>query len=66
MLHRYIIDLRTYSDEDSEKLYETLCQTSYICNIVANRPKMYEVFWDDKDPIESILHIPPDFIIRTH
>lgn len=64
LLQRYIVDLSSYSDEESERLYEILDGTAFMCNFVANKPKVYEVFWEHKDSIESILHIPSRFI--TH
>ncbi len=64
MLQRYIVDLSSYSDEESEMLYESLDGMAFMCNFVANKPKVYEVFWEHKDSIESLLHIPSDFITR--
>ena len=64
MLQRYIVDLSSYSVEESRILYEILDGMAFMCNFVANKPKVYEVFWQNKDSIESVLHIPSNFI--TH
>lgn len=62
MLQHYIVDLSSYSNEESEKLYEILDGMAFMCNFVANTPKVYEVFWEHNASIESVLHIPSKFI----
>lgn len=63
-MNRYIIDLRTYPIEERERMYKILYGNSFLCNIVAGTPGLFEVFWNNNECIENLLHIPSNLVTR--
>lgn len=61
-MKRYVVDLRPYSGEEFDRIYHLLDGFSFICSDVANKPKVYQVFWERKESIERITGIPASLV----
>lgn len=56
------VDLSPYSDEDYEKRYKLLDGFSFTLTGFLDRPKIYQVTWDSKESVESVLNIPSSLV----
>lgn len=63
MIHLQV-DLRPYSGEEFEKRRFLLENFSFVHAFHADDMKVYDVYWDRKESVESVIDVPSHLVRR--
>lgn len=61
---RFQVDLRPYSGEEYERRRKLLENYSSVHAPYLEDPQIYDVYWDRKETIESVINVPSHLVCR--